>query len=324
MTTVFNPKDLKKLYTPPPNSSGEDNGQVTIIAGSELFHGAPLLTLTVASRIVDMVFLATPAPSVGRVVELIKSKLFSFIWTPWKDVEKYIEKSDAVLIGPGMQRFANEKVKNKSEKLDGAGRKTRRIVERLLHEYAHKKWVIDAGALQTMDADWIPKGSIITPNKKEFKMLFPNVMPDSDFAKARFSYPASASNTQPGKRQILNQAIVPFKGVQDDELTKKVEVMARKHECIIVLKGPITYVSDGKETIRVKGGNAGLTKGGTGDVLAGLTVALLAKNSPILAATSASYIIKKTADEMFNEVGTYYNADDVSKKIPEVLWKLII
>jgi len=290
MTTIFNPKDLENLYTPPPNSSGEDNGQVTIIGGSELFHGAPLLTVTIASRVVDMVFFTSPFKPLEKTTNEIKSKLFSFIWTPWNDVEKYIEKSDAVLIGPGMMRYGSSKFKMQSVKLDGTGKKTRRIVERLLHEYPHKKWVIDAGALQTMDADWIPKGSIITPNKKEFKLLFG----------------------------------VEFNNFNLNEMEKMVEIMASKHECIIVLKGPITYISDGKETIRVEGGNAGLTKGGTGDVLAGLTVALLAKNSPILAATAASYTIKKAADEMFAEVGTYYNADDVAKKIPEVLWKLII
>jgi hydroxyethylthiazole kinase-like uncharacterized protein yjeF len=291
MPINFNTKDLKKLYVPPPNSSGEDNGQVTIIAGSELFHGAPLLTLTVASRIVDMVFFTSPYSPLKDIANNIKSKLFSFIWVPWGDVEKYIEKSDAILIGPGMMRYGKENLKFKvqNSKLDGTGRKTRRIVERLLHEYPHKKWVIDAGALQTMDADWIPKGAIITPNKQEFKMLFG----------------------------------VEFNNFNLNEMEKMVEIMAKKHECIIVLKGPITYVSDGKETIRVEGGNAGLTKGGTGDVLAGLTVALLAKNSPILAATAASYIIKMAADEMFKEVGTNYNADDVAKKIPEALWKLI-
>src|SRR5260221_12177377 len=178
MTTAFNPKDLKKLYTPPPNSSGEQNGQVTIIGGSELFHGAPLLSLTVASRIVDMLFLTSPFKPLEKITNEIKSKLFSFIWTPWADVEKYIEKSDAVLIGPGMMRYKSSKFKvqriaaTSLSKLDSTGKKTRRLVERLLHEYAHKKWVIDAGALQTMDAEWIPKGSIITPNKKEFKLLF--------------------------------------------------------------------------------------------------------------------------------------------------------
>ncbi len=52
----FKEEELKKLANPHKNSSKEDNGQVVIIGGSRLFHGAPTLSLKVASRIVDMVF----------------------------------------------------------------------------------------------------------------------------------------------------------------------------------------------------------------------------------------------------------------------------
>src|SRR5438132_1066559 len=104
----FNQADLKKLFKPASGSFGEENGQVTIIGGSTLFHGAPIFALKTASRIVDMVFFATPEKSVGRVAEAAKSKLNSFIWVPWEETEKYIEKSDAVLIGPGFLRFKSE------------------------------------------------------------------------------------------------------------------------------------------------------------------------------------------------------------------------
>ena len=170
---VFDQSELKKLYKPDINSSGEQNGQVTIIGGSRLFHGAPILSLKVASRIVDMVYFASPEPSVGSVAERIKTKLLSFIWIPWDDLDAYIEKSDAVLIGPGMMRYGSEKRDVRSEKeLDGDGGKTREITERLLKKFPDKKWVIDAGSLQTMDAEWIPENAIITPNLKEFEILF--------------------------------------------------------------------------------------------------------------------------------------------------------
>jgi NAD(P)H-hydrate epimerase len=144
------------IYKPKTNSSGEDNGQVTVIGGSSLFHGAPILSLKAASRLVDMVFFASPEESVGRVAEKIKSKLNSFIWVPWSDVNEYIEKSDACLIGPGMMRE----------------KKTYEITEKLLRKYSDKKWLIDAGSLQMMKTDWIPENAILTPNKKEFEILF--------------------------------------------------------------------------------------------------------------------------------------------------------
>ena len=180
MINVFDSKVLKNLYKPPKKSNGEDNGQVTIIGGSSLFHGAPILSLKAASRIVDMVFFGSPEPGVGDVATKIKSKLMSFIWVPWEDVEHYIKKSDAVLIGPGFMRFKSEQNANDKQHgmLDGAGRMTREVTRKLLSRFKSKKWVIDAGSLQTMDADWIPEKAIITPNKKEFDLLFGDQKPE--------------------------------------------------------------------------------------------------------------------------------------------------
>jgi hydroxyethylthiazole kinase-like uncharacterized protein yjeF len=273
---VFDPKQLNKLYRPPSLSSGEDNGQVTIIGGSHLFHGAPLLALKTASRIVDMVFFASPESSVGRVADQMKSKLLSFIWIPWEEVEEYIKKSDAVLIGPGFLRFRSEKVPHgeRHHICDESCQTTRMITETLLKKFPNKKWVIDAGSLQVIDSTWIPENAILTPNKKEFDMLF-------------------------GR----------------DEVSE----VAKKHKCIIVYKAPRTLVSSPERCLEITNGNSGLTKGGTGDVQAGFTVALLAKNDPFLAAASASYLVKAAGDKLYKKVGTNYNADDLADKIPEIL-----
>src|SRR3989344_336830 len=149
----FDIEDLKKLYRPAKDSYGEDNGQVTIIGGSRLFYGAPILSLKVSSRIVDMVFFASPEPSVGRVSEQIKSKLLSFIWVPWDDVEAYIQKSDSLLIGPGFMRFGSEITppEERGHENHTEGKITRELTKRLLSKFPDKKWVIDAGSLQVMD-----------------------------------------------------------------------------------------------------------------------------------------------------------------------------
>lgn len=281
---VFQPSELKKLFTPETNSNGEDNGQVTIIGGSELFHGAPLLSLKSASRIVDMVFFTSPDPSVGKVAEQVKSKLFSFIWIPWDEVGEYVAKSDAILIGPGMMRYHKEKdglVNKENQDLDDKGKLTRQVTEHLLKKFPNKKWVIDGGSLQTMDPNWIPQNAILTPNKKEFEMLF-GVLPEIE----------------------------------------NVKQMANKYKCFIVLKGPTTFVATPEEVIEVTGGNPGMTKGGTGDVQAGLTVALLAKNEPFLTAICASYIVKAAADVLHKKVGVNYNADDLADEAPVTLQKL--
>ena len=281
MFNIFDKSQLKDLYKPSKASKGEDNGQVTIIGGSSLFHGAPILALKSASRIVDMVFFATPEKSVGHVAENLKNKLLSFIWVPWEDVEKYIAKSDAILIGSGFMRFASEKSTH-SERYnicDETCEETKLITERLLRKFPNKKWVIDAGSLQVIEPGILPKDCIITPNQKEFNLLF--------------------------KINISNS----------NKITEAVQEKAREYKCIVVLKGQETIVASPKTCVIVKGGNPGMTKGGTGDVHAGLTVALLAKNNSFLAASAASYIIKAAGDTLFEKMGIYFNADDLTEQI---------
>lgn len=272
---TFSEEELKKLYKPAFDSSKNQNGLVTIIGGSKLFHGAPLMALIPASRVVDMVFFSSPEPSIGEVANKLKSKLSSFIWVPWDETKEYVKKSDAVLIGPGFMRYTKEadsglRIPSND---DGAWQETREITRDFLTEYTDKKWVIDAGSLQVLEPAWIPENAILTPNKKEYKIIF--------------------GETDPKEA-------------------------AKKYRCVIVVKGPSTYVYSPGETIEVTGGNPGLTKGGTGDVVAGLTVGLLAKNEPILAASAASYLVKKAADELYKERGIMYNSDDLIEKIPIV------
>lgn len=276
MTKRFEIEALRDLYQPDLNSNGEDNGQIVIIGGSKLFHGAPILSLTAASRIVDMVFFSSPEKSMQEVATSIKGQLSSFIWVSWEEVKDYLQKVDSILIGPGLMRYKSEQASHGDEfhYCDEACELTTKITKYLLENFRDKKWVIDAGSLQVMQPSWIPKGAILTPNKKEYKMLFGDVSP--------------------------NQA-------------------AKAYECIIVLKGPTTIVASGDDLYEVEGGNPGLTKGGTGDVQAGLTVALLAKNEPLIASLAGSFITKAAADELYKTQGFFYNADDLALQIPKTL-----
>ena len=274
---TFKASELKNLYTPDKNSNGEDNGQVAIIGGSELFHGAPFLSIQAASRIVDMVFFSSPHEANRDVAANIKARVSSFIWVPFGEVEDYVAKSDAILIGPGFMRARTEKANHK-EACDEECRKTKNITKGLLAKFPNKKWVIDAGSLQVLEKEWIPKGAILTPNKKEYKMLFGDTPPKE---------------------------------------------AAKENDCIIVLKGPVTYVYSNELVYEVKGGNAGLTKGGTGDTMAGVTVGLLAKNEPILAASAAALVTKLAGDELYTKKGVYFNADDLAEQVPETLFRLL-
>lgn len=96
--------------------------------------------------------------------------------------------------------------------------------------------------------------------------------------------------------------------------------MAKYYQCIIVLKGKYDYVSDGKELWENRTGNVGMTKGGTGDVVAGLMVSLAAKNDLLIAAQAGIYLTGLAGDTLFEKYGTFYNAEDVIESLGEV-WK---
>jgi NAD(P)H-hydrate epimerase len=285
MLKKFTDENLKDLWSPKEDSRGEDNGQVVIVGGSELFTGAPLLSLVAASRLVDMVFLATPDTDREAAEKAVLfSRLKSVIWVPQGEIGDYIEKADAALIGPGMMRYRRENSKfnlQNSKELDVSGTETRMLTQYLLTQFPEKRWVVDGGSLQVIEPKWLPGGSVITPNSHEYQMLF-----GEEFS------------------------------------VESLEENARKYSFVICFKGPKTYVSDGELTYEVTGGNAGLTKGGTGDVLAGVVVGLATKNEPLLAATGASWVVKRTADELYRKVGWHYNADDLSEEISKVWWEL--
>ena len=263
-------KFLEKLYLPPENSHKGQNGKLLIIGGSQLFHAASKWSLDIASKIVDMVFYSS-VPSNNKIfskflniekkqIEEAKTNFWNGIVVEQKNIHHYIEEADAILIGPGMER-------NKI---------TKKLVNKLLKKYPHKKWVIDAGALQMVDPSLLKTEHIITPHHQEIRIL---TNKDSSFNPENY-----------------------------------------QAEPTCLLKGQVDTVLTKNKKIEIPGGNAGMTKGGTGDVLAGLIAAFYCKNEAVASAVIASHINKKAGDELYKKVGPHYNASDLVEKIPEVLW----
>lgn len=100
--------------------------------------------------------------------------------------------------------------------------------------------------------------------------------------------------------------------------------IAKKYQCTVLLKGEKDIASDGNTVREIAGGNEGMTKGGTGDVLAGLIAALACKNDPMLATIAGSFINKKAGDELYKTVGPFFNASDLAGQIPKTMKKLFI
>ncbi len=78
-----------------------------------------------------------------------------------------------------------------------------------------------------------------------------------------------------------------------------VKEIAKRYNAVVVLKGAIDIISDGKKVAIDKEGNPYLTKGGIGDILAGTCGALLARGvKPFDAARAAAYINGKAGNRV--------------------------
>ena len=102
-----------------------------------------------------------------------------------------------------------------------------------------------------------------------------------------------------------------------------VQELAKEFKLTILLKGEVDVVSNGTEAVQISGGNPGMTKGGTGDVLAGLVAALYCKNEAFLSAEAGSFINKKAGEALAEKMGIYFNASDLATEIPVVMKALL-
>ncbi|MEM3010672.1 MAG: NAD(P)H-hydrate dehydratase [Candidatus Bathyarchaeia archaeon] len=88
----------------------------------------------------------------------------------------------------------------------------------------------------------------------------------------------------------------------------------------VLLKGPVDVVSDGCRVKLNFTGNAGMTVGGTGDVLSGIVGCFLAqKADPFEAAVAGAFINGACGDFAFKEKGYHMVATDLVKWIPRVM-----
>ena len=82
--------------------------------------------------------------------------------------------------------------------------------------------------------------------------------------------------------------------------------LAKELECIVVLKGHETLITDGENCYRNTTGNAGMAVGGSGDVLAGIIVSLLGQGlAPLEAAAVAVWLHGAAGDRCAADLGQY-------------------
>ncbi len=105
-----------------------------------------------------------------------------------------------------------------------------------------------------------------------------------------------------------------------EERIEFVKEFSKLNKVVTLMKGPTDIISDGVRVKLTRKGNAGMTVGGTGDVLAGITGAFFAISSdPFKAATAAAFVNGTAGDLAFADKGYGLLATDVVENIPRVM-----
>ncbi|HIQ23610.1 MAG TPA: NAD(P)H-hydrate dehydratase [Pyrodictium delaneyi] len=257
-------------------------GRVLVIGGSEDFIGAPIISALAAQRIgVDLVYIAAPS-------KVITAASKHPILIP-------VELKDAPRLSPGHV----DTILRVAERVDsivigmglGLNRDTQKAVKELLARIPKDKPVVlDADALKIVsdDRELIRHNMVLTPHEAEFHKVF---------------------GVKPASIEELPARIMD--AVQQARLHSNVT---------IILKGPIDVITDGARARLNKTGAPAMSAGGTGDTLAGITGALLAKGlKPFDAACVAAYINGAAGALAYKKYGESMNAVDLIRHIHVVL-----
>ncbi len=174
----------------------------------------------------------------------------------------------------------------------GLEKTTQRFCQKIIEGIDGMK-VIDADAAKVINLKKT-KNAIITPHQKELELLLKNN----------------------GCSQIAD--IKDFK--------KKMEKLKTvTGENVFLVKGEADAIVSKNRIVFNKTGNAGMTVGGTGDVLAGITSGLLATEKNLFTAASyAAFINGEIGDMLKKEMGYGFMASDMINRIPIVMkrhWK---
>ncbi len=139
--------------------------------------------------------------------------------------------------------------------------------------------VLDADALKLVKEKYIDERMVLTPHAKEFEIL------------------AGEYN--------------------EKERVELVEDFAKKTKSVVVLKGPVDIISDGKTTRLNRTHNPGMTVGGTGDTLAGIIGGLIAlKNMNFNAACAGTFLNGLAGNIAMEEKGFSLIATDIIECVP--------
>ena len=281
----INKGDFLRLKNRDGASHKGNNGSVLIVGGSRDYHGAPALS-GMASLVAgaDLVYIAAPESAASS----IKSISLDLIVKPLEGDYLNLNHLDEIL--------------ELAEKADciliGPGAGINGETSKLLNTLAvkiNKAMVLDADSLKQVDISLIKnkENIILTPHMAEFNNFF-------------------AANLK------LNIDSYDFEQI-DDNITQFQKITDSIKGCVLVKGKNDLILQDRKFRIN-KSGNAGMTVGGTGDVLAGVIASLTAQGVNIFdAACLGAFINGLAGDEAYKNSGYGFCASELIQYIGNVI-----
>ncbi len=261
-----------------------DNGRVLVVAGSMDYVGAAYLAGMAAFRSgADAVVVAAPE----KVAWAINCLSPDFITKKFK--------------GDFFTTAAIKEIVGMSKKFDvtligngiGKNARTLQFAAAVCRKIKGFK-VIDADAISAVRLQEV-QNAIFTPHAGEYGVLTRN----SDISSN------GSGNEFEKARKIIRSNVILLKGHTDKRFGRADAVISKD------------------KVVFNKTGNAGMTVGGTGDVLAGVAAGLLAQEKDLFkAAAAAAYVNGKAGDLLLRKYGWGFTASDLVEKLPEVLKRL--
>ena len=305
---VATPQMIRAWLPPrPPDAHKGTFGRALIVAGSARYVGAARLAGAAAVRAgAGLVTLALPgsihSPVAAALAEatylLLPDELGVLTEEALGVLGEQVPQYDALLVGPGLGRerataaFVESLLRGSLERRPvGFQRSTGHPKK----ERALPPLVVDADGLNILaeSARWsetLPPGTILTPHPGEMSRLMG----------------CTIAQVQADRVQVT-----------------RAQAQAWGH--VVVLKGAFTVVaSPNGQTVLLPFANPGLASGGTGDVLAGIIVALRAQGlEPFEAAVAGAYLHGVAGELARSSLGTAgMSAGDLIHFLPEAWQRL--
>jgi ADP-dependent NAD(P)H-hydrate dehydratase / NAD(P)H-hydrate epimerase len=283
--------DLLRLKSRSDFSHKGKNGKILIIGGSKDYHGAPAIAgKSAIATGADLVYIGTPESaslpikqeSLDIIVKTLDSENKDYLTLAnLNEILDIVDTCgiDTILLGPG----------------GGQKEETGKLFN-ILVKKIKKPLVIDADALKLIDPVLIKDKSdlIITPHLNEFKLFFKNFLGDSDLN--------LISTSEEHDYEKLNEKIIQFQ-----KITNNIKGTT-------ILKGKYDLIFSGNKLRINKTGNSGMTVGGTGDSLAGISSSLLSQGiNSYDAAALATYLNGQAGDLAKEEYGNGFSASQLAK-----------